>query len=192
MKNKNLWISIGIFVFIILVTFIWISSSYNGLVGADETINEKWANVQTAYQRRADLIPNLVSVVQKYTDYESSVLTKVTKLRAQVGSSQNPSELNNVNEQLEGEISKLLVVVENYPELKANEQFLSLQDELAGTENRIKTERDIYNGAVKNLNLKVRRFPSNIVAGWFGFSQREMFKADNGSQNAPNVKDLLN
>jgi len=176
---------------ILLMTVMWVAISYNGLVRTDETVSEKWANVQSAYQRRADLIPNLVSTVKTYTDYEGQVLTDITNARASVGAAKNPTELGAAGAQLDSALARLLVVVENYPNLKANENYLSLQDELAGTENRIKTERDIFNKATKDFNIKVRRFPSNIIANIFGFSQKDMFAADEGTQNAPEVGKLF-
>jgi LemA protein len=193
MKKK---LSVGIIALIVvgailLMTVMWVAISYNGLVRSDETVSEKWANVQSAYQRRADLIPNLVSTVKQYTNYEGNVLTEITAARASVGAAKNPAELGAAGAQLDSALARLLVVVENYPNLKANENYLSLQDELAGTENRIKTERDIFNTATKNFNIKVRGFPSNIIANVFGFSQKDMFAANEGSENAPVVGKLF-
>ncbi|MBW3015199.1 LemA family protein [Candidatus Woesearchaeota archaeon] len=184
---------IGIVIAAVLLLFVfWIVGSYNGLVRSDETVNEKWANVQSAYQRRADLIPNLVETVKQYSDYEGEVLTEITNARASIGKAGNPAELQAAGEELNSALARLLVVVENYPNLKANENYLSLQDELAGTENRIKVERDNFNKEVRNLNIKVRRFPTNIVAAMFGFEKREMFEADEGTENAPDVGELFN
>jgi LemA protein len=176
---------------VVVILLLWVWGSYNSLVGLDESVNEKWANVQTAYQRRADLIPNLVETVKQYSSYEGSVLTEITQARAAVGSAKTPAELQAAGANLDSALARLLVVVENYPNLKANENYLSLQDELAGTENRIKTERDIFNTAVKNLNVRIRTFPSNIIAGMFGFEKREMFEAAAGAENAPEVKTLF-
>jgi len=176
---------------VLLILALWVIGSYNSLVRQDESVNEKWANVQTAYQRRADLIPNLVAVVRQYSNYEGSVLTEITEARASVAKASTPSELAAAGDKMDSALARLLVVVENYPNLKANENYLSLQDELAGTENRIKTERDIYNNAVKEMNIKVRRFPTNIVANMFGFEQRDMFEAAAGTETAPDVKSLM-
>lgn len=189
-KNKLSpgWIVLIAIGAIVVFSVLWFIGSYNGLVKADETVNEKWANVQTAYQRRADLIPNLVSTVKAYSDYEGDVLTELTKARASVGSAKNPAQLQAADAQLSSALSRLLVVVENYPNLKANENYLSLQDELAGTENRVKAERDIYNKAVKDYSIRIRRFPTNIVANMFSFGPKEMFEADEGADNAPQVK----
>jgi LemA protein len=183
---------VGISIAVVAVILIlWVWGSYNSLVKLDEGVNEKWANVQTAYQRRADLIPNLVETVKKYTNYEGSVLTEITNARASVGSAKTPAQLQAAGNDLNSALARLLVVMENYPNLKANENYLSLQDELAGTENRIKAERDIFNNAVKQLNVKIRTFPSNVVAGWFGFEKREMFEATAGAETAPNVGQIF-
>ncbi len=176
----------GILIFVVIAVLM-IAGTYNGLVKSQETVNEKWSNVQTAYQRRADLIPNLVSTVKAYSNYEGELLTELTKARAAVGSAKTPSELQAAGNEMNSALSRLLVVVENYPNLKANENYLSLQDELAGTENRIKTERDIYNTAVKGYNVKVRSFPTNLMAGMFGFEKKDMFEAEEGSEKAPTV-----
>lgn len=176
---------------LVLISFFWVAGSYNSLVRLDEAVNEKWANVQTAYQRRADLIPNLVETVRQYSDYEGDILTEITEARASVASAGTPAELSAAGNEMNSALSRLLVVVENYPNLKANENYLSLQDELAGTENRIKTERDIYNNAVREYNIRVRRFPTNIIAGMFGFEKKEMFEAAAGTETAPDVEDLF-
>jgi LemA protein len=157
----------------------------------DEGVNGAWGNVQTAYQRRADLIPNLVATVKQYTKYEGEVLTEITKARASVGQAQTPAQLQTAGAEMNSALSRLLVVMENYPELKANQNYLDLQAQLEGTENRIKVERDIYNAAVKTFNTAVRRFPTNIVAGMFGFGQKDYFEAAPGSENAPDVGGLF-
>jgi len=176
---------------VLLILVLWVAGSYNGLVRSDETVNEKWANVESAYQRRADLIPNLVETVKRYAAHEEDIFIRVTEARAAVMSARGPAELQSADNQLSSTLKTLFAVAENYPNLKANENFLSLQDELAGTENRIKTERDIYNGAVRDYNVKVRRFPTNAIAGIFGFEQREMFEAQEGTEEAVNVKELF-
>jgi LemA protein len=181
-----------------LLSIFWFIGSYNGLISADETVNEKWANVQTAYQRRADLIPNLVSTVQGAVEFEKGTQTEIAALRS--GAVAAKQALQNAKTQQDqiaaareidsivSKFSGLNINVENYPQLKATENFLSLQDELAGTENRVKVDRDIFNKAVKDLNVKVRRFPTNIIAGMFGFEKRELFEAQVGSEQAPTVK----
>ena len=187
-KSQKIWIGVGI---VALVLVLWVWGSYNGLVNSDEKVNEKWANVQSAYQRRADLIPNLVETVQQYAAHEKDVFTAVTAARASIMSAKTPAQLQAADNQLTSTLKTLFAVAENYPNLKANENFLSLQDELAGTENRIKTERDIFNSAVKEMNIKVRRFPTNIIAGAFGFEKKEMFEADAGAETAPIVEELF-
>ena len=189
LKGSQKWL-IGIGVILVLI-ILWFAGSYNGLVRSDETVNEKWANVQTAYQRRADLIPNLVEVVKQYAEHEESIFIAVTEARSAMMSARTPAQFQAADNQLTSTLKTLFAVAENYPNLKANENFLSLQDELAGTENRIKTERDIYNGAVKNMNVKVRRFPTNIVANIFGFDLKESFESNPGSENVVDVKGLF-
>ncbi len=171
-------------------------STYNGLVSKDETVNNAWANVQSAYQRRADLIPNLVNTVKGAADFEKSTLTAVIEARAKATSIQlKPDELTPENiqkfqaaqEQLSGTLSRLLVSVEQYPQLKANQNFLELQAQLEGTENRIKVERDRFNEVVKDYNQSVRVFPANVFAGMFGFAQKGYF-ALVAAQTAPTVK----
>ncbi len=183
---------VGGILLVLVILGMWIGGTYNSLVGMDEGVNGAWGNVQTAYQRRADLIPNLVATVKAYSDYEGEVLTEITKARASIGSAQTPEQLAAADQELTSALSRLLVVVENYPNLKANENYLDLQVQLEGTENRIKVERDVYNGAVRNFNVVVRRFPSSIVAGIFGFSQKEYFEAQDGSENAPDVGNMFN
>lgn len=181
------WIVLIVIAAIAVIFLLWLMGSYNGLVSADENVKQKWGNVQTAYQRRADLIPNLVTTVKAYSDYEGEVLTEITNARTSIGQAKTPADFQAADTQLSGALARLLVVVENYPNLKANENYLSLQDELAGTENRVKTERDLYNEAVKTYNVKIRSFPSNMVAGWFGFAAKDMFGADQGAEKAPKV-----
>src|SRR3989344_1606074 len=192
LKNSHWWlIGVGAVIVILLLSF-W--GMHSGLVNADENVNQKWGNVQTAYQRRADLIPNLVETVKGFRNHEAATLTKITELRSEAGQAKvnidaatNPAEIEAAMGSMNSVLSRLLVIVEQYPDLKANENFLSLQDELAGTENRIKVERDGFNEAVKNYNLKIRKFPSNIVAGMFGFGLKTMFEAEAGSEVAPQV-----
>ena len=167
-----------------------IASSYNSLVGVDTEVEQKWANIQTAYERRADLIPNLVETVKGYSNYEGDLQKAVAKLRSGIRDATNPQELNGVDRQMNSLISNLIVSVEAYPDLKASENYLALQDELAGTENRIKWERDNFNEAVKSYKRSVRSFPRNIVANIFGFNRDKwnMFEAEEGSEDAPVIK----
>ena len=195
-KNKQtLWITLGVIGTLLLLLIFTVIGSYNNLITTDETVDEKWANVQTAYQRRADLIPNLVDTVQAAVKFEQETQTQIAAVRTSavaaqqaMKSAKTPAEISAASKQVESVLagfSGLNINVERYPELKATENFLSLQDELAGTENRIKVERDIFNNAVKNYNLKVRRFPSNMIAGMFGFDKKEMFEAEETTSIAP-------
>lgn len=160
---------------------------YNNLVGLDEDVNQAYSQVQTVVQRRADLIPNLVNTVKGYADHEKETLTEITQARSAVDNATTPEELAEANDQLTGALGRLMVVVESYPELKANENFIQLQDELAGTENRIAVERKNYNDTVAIFNGKIRRFPTSIVAKFAGLKAREYFEASPGSETAPEV-----
>ena len=182
-KYTPLLIVGGIAVFIFLGAMI----SYNGLVSADVNVDTAWGQVQSVYQRRADLIPNLVNTVKGARDFEQGTLIEITEARSRWQGARTPEEQVAAANQLEGALGRLLVVVENYPELKTNQNFLALQDELAGTENRINVERQRYNEAVGTYNAKVRRFPTVMIAGLFGFEQRDFFEAQTGAENAPTV-----
>ena len=180
---------------IVLLIIFWFVAAYNGLVTKDEGVKKAWGDVQSKYQRRADLIPNLIETVKGYKTYEQDVLENIVKLRSEAGQAKvqvddatSPAQLEAAMGSLDGVLSRLLVVVERYPDLKASQNFLALQDELAGTENRISVARDRYNDAVKLYNVKTRRFPTNIVANMFGFVQKEMFKAESGAETAPKVE----
>jgi len=162
-------------------------STYNSLVKIDEDVKASWAQVENQYQRRFDLIPNLVETVKGYASHERETLTAVTEARAKVGQAQTPKEMIESNDQLSSALSRLMVVVERYPDLKANVNFIRLQDELAGTENRISVERRRYNENVRVFNTTVRSFPTNIFAGMFGFQVRETFEATSGAETAPKV-----
>ncbi len=171
---------IGIFVFSIF-------GSYNSLVSLDEEVNIQWANVESKLQRRYDLIPNLVESVKGAMAQEQEVFTAIADARAKLAGAGSVSERVDASNELEGALSRLLVVVENYPELKSNQNVTALMDELAGTENRISTERDRYNTVVGNYNAVIRKFPKNILAGMFGFKERPYFKATEGADVAPQV-----
>ncbi|RYG41619.1 MAG: LemA family protein [Chitinophagaceae bacterium] len=171
-------------------------SGYNSMVGLDENVKAKWANVQSDYQRRADLIPNLVSTVKGAANFEQETLTRVIEARAKATQTTiSPENLTPENierfQQAQGEVSsalsRLLVTVERYPELKANQNFLNLQTQLEGTENRIKVSRNDFNASVQEYNQVVRRFPNVIYAGMLGFPTRQPFQADPGAQTAPSV-----
>jgi LemA protein len=176
---------------IVLLAIFWVIGAYNGLVRSQENVNEKWANVEADYQRRFDLIPNLVATVKAYSDYEGQLLTAVTAARSAWTQAGNAQQQMQAAGQLDSVLSRLLVVLENYPNLKASENYLSLQDELAGTENRIKYSRTEFNNAVKTYNIKLRTFPTSIIAGMFNFEQRDMFESTSGAEQAPNVAELI-
>lgn len=185
-------------VVVILLIFGFVGcGKYNGLVGKDEVVKESWAKVESQYQRRADLIPNLVSTVKGAADFEKSTLTAVIEARAKATSTtinadqltpENINKFQGAQDQLSGALSRLLVSVEKYPDLKANQNFLELQAQLEGTENRIAVARNDFNTVVKDYNQEVRTFPTNIFAGVFGFAQKGYFTAAAGSENAPTVK----
>ena len=163
------------------------ASVNNELVSQKEAITGSWSQVDVALQRRADLIPNLVESVKGFAAQEKGIMESVANARAALLSARTPAEKIQANQGLDSAIGRLLMVVENYPQLKSSENFLRLQDELAGTENRIKVERDLFNTAVKGYNIKVRRFPASIVAGMSGFTVKESFQAQAGAENAPKV-----
>ena len=181
-----------------LVIALFFGGVYNRLVKLQASVDQNWAQVQNVYQRRADLVPNLVNTVQGAANFEKSTLIEVTNARASVGRVQldpnkAPTDAAQLQQfqaaqgQLSNALSRLLVVVEQYPELRANQNFLSLQTQLEGTENRISVERGNFNGAVQNYNVAVRSFPTNILAGMFGFTQRPFFTAQAGAEKAPAV-----
>ncbi|MCR9100991.1 MAG: LemA family protein [bacterium] len=180
-----------------LVLFVSGCNSYNGFVEMDEDVENAWSKVQSAYQRRADLIPNLVNTVKGVAEFEKSTLTEVTQARSRATSVNiDPSNLSAEKlqefQQAQGALSqslgRLLVVSERYPQLQANQNFRELQAQLEGTENRIKVERDRFNDVVTEYNKKVRRFPGSLFAGLFGFDQRAQFEAEASAQNAPTVE----
>lgn len=196
MRSKG---AIGLVVIFLLVAFAGCAGcgTYNGLVAEDEKVEEAWANVQTQYQRRADLIPNLVNTVKGAADFEQETLEAVTSARAQATSINlsmddlsDPAKLQeyqDVQAQLTGALGRLLAVSENYPQLRATEAFRDLQVQLEGTENRINVARTRYNDSVRTYNTKVRSFPAALFAGMFGFDRRSPFEADAGAEQAPTV-----
>lgn len=182
-------IGIGIAAVLVLAV-LWFIGSYNGLVTKDESANAAWSDVEVQYQRRFDLIPNLVNTVKGYAAHEEKLFTEITALRSQWQTARSAGDVEgaiNAARASDSAISRLLLVAENYPNLKASENFLSLQDELAGTENRVAYSRNKYNEAVKTYNTAIRRFPTNIVAGMFGFDKKPLFEAQAGSEQAPTV-----
>ena len=165
----------------------WLISTYNGLVQKNEGVSEKWSQIDTNLQRRADLIPNLVNVVKGYAAHETEVFTAVADARSKLAGAGSPAEAAAAEGEMNSALSRLLAISEAYPELKANENFIQLQDELAGTENRIATSRRDYNEEVREFNRLVKTFPRNILAGIFGMSEREYFEAVAGAEVAPTV-----
>lgn len=178
---------IGIIVIILVVLALLFIPKYNSLVTVEESVDSKWAQVENQLQRRYDLIPNLVESVKGYANHEKEVIASITEARAQMGSAQSPKEQAVANDALNGALSRLLVVVENYPNLKADANFRQLMDELAGTENRLAVAREDYNNEVQTFNKTVKRFPGNLIAGMFGFDQKEYFKAAAGAEQAPSI-----
>ena len=187
MKNK-LWLWIGIPIAVILLGVFWYWGTYNSLIRLNEGVNGKWAQVETQYQRRVDLIPNLVSTVKGAANFEQSTFTEITKLRSQWQTAPNVNAKVNTANQIESALSKLLVVAENYPQLTATKNFQALQDELANTENKVAVERQRYNDAVRDFNAKIKTFPASIVAKKLGYADRNYFNSKPGAENAPEVK----
>lgn len=192
-KNKGLIITIVVIVLVAL----WGISSYNRLVGMDEKVSNQWANVETQYQRRSDLIPNLVNTVKGYAKHESQTLEAVMAARSQATqvkidpSNCTPQQLA-AYQKAQGDVTtalgKLLAITENYPDLKANQNFLELQSQLEGTENRINVARKDFNDVAKEYNKTIRKFPKNIIAGMCGFEKHNYFEAEAGAEKAPKVE----
>jgi len=195
---KTVLIVLGVIVLIVVIGFASLFGVYNGFVTAEQGVNEKWAQVQNVYQRRADLIPNLVETVKGFAAQEKTVLEEVTRARASAGSIKATPELLNdpanfkkfqdAQSQLGGALSRLLVTVERYPDLKSNQNFLALQSQLEGTENRITVERMRFNEAVRDYNTKIKLMPGALVAGMMGFKEKAFFEAAPGSETVPKVK----
>ena len=185
---KTLLIILGIVALLIIIPYSYLKGTYNTLVTMEETVKGAWAQVENQLQRRYDLIPNYVETVKGYAAHEKEVFVQVTEARSKVGNANTVNEKIEANNQLSSALSRLMVVVEQYPQLKANANFIRLQDELAGTENRIAVERRRFNEAVRAYNTKIRTFPTNMVAGMFGFEKAEFFQVPKERQEAPNVK----
>lgn len=200
-KNKALIITLSVFAGIILIATIffgWLFGVKNSIVAKEQTINSNWAQVQNQYQRRYDLIPNLVETVKGYANQEKETFTQVAEARSAATSFQiTPEVLNNpeafakfqsVQGELSSALSRLMAVAENYPELKSNENFLQLQSQLEGTENRISVERQRYNDSIQSYNTFIKLFPQSFVASMFGYNEKPYFQADSNAQQAPQVK----
>lgn len=192
-KNKFFWIIIAI----VAVLFFWVKGAYNEMVTLDEGVNTAWSQVENQYQRRMDLIPNLVNTVKGYAAHEKETLESVVNARAEATKTTiDPSNLNEetlkrfqaAQGELSSALSRLMVVVERYPELKANQNFSELQAQLEGTENRISVERKRFNEIAQGYNTYIRKFPNNILSGMFGFQTKAYFSAESGAEKAPSVE----
>jgi LemA protein len=182
---KKSWIILGVAVAVLLALI----SMYNRFVSLDETIKNEWAQVENQLQRRADLIPNLVSTVKGYAKHEKTTFENIATARAKLAGAASISDKIKANQELDSALSRLLMVVEQYPNLKANENFIRLQDELSGTENRIAVARMRYNESVKSYNIIIKRFPSNIIASLTNFKEKDAYlKADERAKTAPKVE----
>ncbi len=185
MKKGTIGLIIGLGLVIIVV--ISLVGGYNGLVTKQENVDNSYANLDVMLQRRADLIPNLISTVKGYATHETEVIEKVTEARTKLVNANNVDEKSEANNELTTSLSALMVIVENYPDLKASTNFAQLSDELAGTENRIAVARKDYNDVAKSFNTSIKRFPNNLLAGMFGFEKAEYFQASEKSAEVPNV-----
>lgn len=195
--NKKLLITLGIIVLLVIVFYSFFAGRYNEMVTRNELVNRHWADVETAYQRRADLIPNLVNTVKGYADFEQETLTQVIEARSKataVNVNANDLDANAIaqfqqaQEGLSSALSRLMVVVERYPDLKANQNFLQLQAQLEGTENRISVERRKFNEATRDYNTYIGLFPQSLLAGMYGFDKKGYFEAEAGAEQAPEVQ----
>ena len=194
---KKSYVIIIAIVVVVVAIFGWVTSTYNGMVTVEEEATTAFAKVQSAYQRRADLIPNLVETVKGYASHEKETLEGVVSARSKATqitldpekmTPQKMKEFQEAQGELSSALGRLIAIQENYPDLKANENFRDLQVQLEGTENRINTERNNYNEAVQKYNVKIRRFPNSIFAGMFGFEKMQKFEAETGAEKAPQVK----
>ena len=196
-KNKALWITIAIIVVLLFAGYSWVKGTYNTMVTQDEGVKTAWSQVENQYQRRMDLIPNLVNTVKGYATHEKETLEGVVSARAEATKTTiDPSNLNEESmkkfQAAQGELisalSRLMVVLERYPDLKANQNFSELQAQLEGTENRISVERKRFNETAQSYNTYIRSFPTNILAGMFGFQPKAYFSAESGAEKAPKVE----
>jgi len=195
MSKKLLWIAIPII--LVIVLFVWGKGVYNNMVTQDENVKTAWSQVENQYQRRLDLIPNLVNTVKGYAQHEQATLQGVVEARAKASQTnisadnltpEAMQQFQNTQSELSSALSRLMVVVERYPELKANQNFLELQAQLEGTENRIAVERQRFNETAQQYNTYIRRFPNNIFSGMFGFFPKAYFAAESGAEKAPQVQ----
>ena len=196
-KNKALWITLAIIVVLLCAGYSWVKGTYNTMVTQDEGVKTAWSQVENQYQRRMDLIPNLVNTVKGYAAHEKETLEGVVSARAEATKTTiDPSNLNEesmkkfqaAQGELSSALSRLMVVLERYPDLKANQNFSELQAQLEGTENRISVERKRFNETAQTYNTYIRSFPTNILAGMFGFQPKAYFSAESGAEKAPKVE----
>ena len=185
MKNSKI---VLIIIAVIAVIAIILIGGYNSIISASEEVENKFPTIDTQLQRRADLIPNLVNTVKGYANQEKEIINTVTTAREKLVGANSVTAKAEADQELTNALSRLLVIVENYPDLKSSQNFIQLSDELAGTENRIATARRDYNEAVKTYNLKIKKFPSNVMANMFGFGEKQYFEASEESKNVPNVQ----
>ncbi len=189
MNKKVLWVVIPLAIILILIWSIvsWYINTRNQLVYLDENINSSWAEIDNQLQRRNDLIPNLVATVKGYAAHENEIFTNIAEARSKLAGAGNVTEKAAANNQLESALSRLLVVVENYPQLKADQNFIRLQDELAGTENRLAVARKRYNDGVNTFNARIRSFPASIIANQMGFEKKSYFEIAESAREVPKV-----
>lgn len=179
---------VGVLIIVGLMFVGWVFSGYNSLVSTNEEVTSKWSQVENNMQRRSDLIPNLVNTVKGYTKHEEKVFSEIADARSKLMGAKSVEDKAKADGELSNALSRLMVITENYPDLKANTQYTQLMDELAGTENRIAVSRRDYNEAVKKYNLKVKSLPVSLVAGSMGFSEKTYFEADEKSKEVPKVE----
>ncbi|MGI6199973.1 MAG: LemA family protein [Christensenellales bacterium] len=185
--RKGAWITLGVIAVVLILIVGSVVGIYNGMVSAQESVDNAMSAIDVQLKRRTDLVPNLVNTVKGFAAHETEIIDSVTEARAQLAGARTVEEKAQADNALSGALSRLLVVVENYPDLKSNANFQQLSDELAGTENRIAVARQDYNNAVKAYNANIRRFPNKLFAGMFGFSQAQYFEGSEADQQAPEV-----
>jgi len=185
--GKIILVVVGVFAFIIFIFVAWFIATHNSLVNADQETNAAWSKVENQYQRRADLLPNLVEVVKGYAKHESTVFEEVTKARSQWADAKTPDDKVKAAGEIDSALSRLMVVVEAYPDLKASSNFAALQAQIEGTENRISTERGRYTEVATIYNIKIKRIPTSLVADIYGYKEKPLFQADKGTDKAPKL-----
>lgn len=184
---KGILIVLGVLALVVIILAGVGISSYNGLVALDTQVDNTWAQVENQLQRRNDLVPNLVSTVKGIADQEKEVFSQIADARARMAGARTPQETMGASRMMDGALGRLFVVVENYPQLRSSENFMRLQDELAGTENRISVERRRYNESVRDINVRVKKFPTVLFAQLIGFEKRDFFEAAEGAEQVPEV-----